>query len=307
MLRLARPVPVSLAVSVVLGAALLHAQQTPIFRAGTRLVPLYVTVTDSTGRLVPDLVKEDFQVFDNKKPQQIELFQNEVQPVTSVVMLDTSLSMTLNFDILKRGAEQFFIRMLPADRSRVGSFNDKIQFASDFTSDRDELVSALQDLGFGNPTRLYDAIDASLAELQGIEGRRVVIAFTDGDDTYSKLGQGDVLTRARLDEVMIYAIGLESEMNIDGRRVRTRPDRGLRKLAEETGGGYFELERTADLGPTFTRVAQELHSQYVIAFSPQTLDGKVHQLEVRLNRPGLNPRARKSYVATSEGPAPAKR
>jgi VWFA-related protein len=106
---------------------------------------------------------------------------------------------------------------------------------------------------------------------------------------------------------MIYAIGLESEMNIDGRRVRTRPDRGLRKLAEETGGGYFELERTADLGPTFTRVAQELHSQYVIAFSPQTLDGKVHQLEVRLNRPGLNPRARKSYVATSEGPAPAKR
>jgi VWFA-related protein len=223
-------------------------------------------------------------------------------------MLDTSLSMTLNFDILKRGAEQFFIRMLPSDRSRVGSFNDKIQFASEFTSDRDELVSALQDLGFGNPTRLYDAIDASLAELQGIEGRRVVIAFTDGDDTYSKLGQGDVLTRARADEVMIYAIGLESEMNIGGRMMRTRPDRGLRKLAEETGGGYFELDRTADLGPTFTRVAQELHSQYVVAFSPQTLDGKIHQLEVRLAKPGLNPRARKSYVATSEAPtAPARR
>jgi VWFA-related protein len=298
---------VSLALLAALGAALIHAQQTPVFRVGTRLVPLYVTVTDSTGRLVPDLVKEDFQVFDNKKPQQIELFQNEVQPVTSVVMLDTSLSMTLNFDILKRGAEQFFIRMLPADRSRVGSFNDKIQFASEFTSDRDELVSALQDVGFGNPTRLYDAIDASLTELQGIEGRRVVIAFTDGDDTYSKLGQGDVLTRARAEEVMIYAIGLESEMNIGGRMMRTRPDRGLRKLAEETGGGYFELERTADLGPTFTRVAQELHSQYVVAFSPQTLDGKVHQLEVRLSKPGLNPRARKSYLATAEGPPPAKK
>jgi Ca-activated chloride channel homolog len=307
MLRKLRPVPVSLALFTAVSAALLHAQQTPVFRVGTRLVPLYVTVTDSTGRLVPDLAKEDFQVFDNKKPQQVELFQNEVQPVTSVVMLDTSLSMTLNFDILKRGAEQFFIRMLPADRSRVGSFNDKIQFASEFTSDRDELISALQDVGFGNPTRLYDAIDASLAELQGIEGRRVVIAFTDGDDTYSKLGQGDVLTRARAEEVMIYAIGLQSEMNIGGRMIRTKPDRGLRKLADETGGGYFELERTDDLGPTFTRVAQELHSQYVVAFSPQTLDGKVHQLEVRVTKPGLRPRARKSYVATSEAPAPAKR
>jgi VWFA-related protein len=303
MLRVPQSLPASLVLLAALGAVLVHAQQTPVFRAGTRLVPLYVTVTDSTGRLVPDLVKEDFQVFANKKPQQIELFQNEVQPVTSVVMLDTSLSMTLNFDILKRGAEQFFIRMLPADRSRVGSFNDKIQFASDFTSDRDELVSALQDLGFGNPTRLYDAIDASLTELQGIEGRRVVVAFTDGDDTYSKLGQGDVLERARAEEVMIYAIGLESEMNVQGRWIRSRPDRGLRKLAEETGGGYFELERTSELGPTFTRVAQELHSQYVVAFSPQALDGKVHQLEVRLTKPGLNPRARKSYVATSEAPA----
>jgi len=295
------------AVGLLAATALATAQQAPTFRTGTRLVPIYVTVTDATGRLVPGLTQGDFQVFDNKKPQEIALFQNEVQPITAVLMLDTSLSMTLNFDVLKRGAEQFLMRMLPADRGRVGAFNDKIQFASDFSGDRDELIGSLQDLGFGNPTRLYDAIDASLTELKGIEGRRVVIVFTDGDDTASKLGQGDVLERARADEVMIYAIGLESEMNVGGQRIRTRPDRGLRKLAEETGGGYFELQRTSDLGPTFTRVAQELHSQYVLAFTPQVLDGKVHQLEVRLVKPGMTARARKSYVAAAEGATPASR
>jgi len=281
--------------------------QQPTFRTGTKLVPLYVTVTDETRRLVPDLEKGDFQVLDNGKPQELVLFQNEPQPVTVVVMLDTSLSMTLNFDILKRGAEQFFLRLLPADRARVGAFNDKIQFASEFTSDRDELISALQDLGFGNPTRLYDAIDASLDELTGIEGRRVVIAFTDGDDTASKVGMGKVLDRARLDEVMVYAIGLESEMSYDGRRIRTRPDRGLKKLADETGGGYFELKRTDELGSTFSRVAQELHAQYVLGFSPQALDGKVHSLEVRVLRPGFTARSRKSYVAAADGAPPVRK
>ena len=80
--------------------------------------------------------------------------------------------------------------------------------------------------------------------------------------------------------------------------MRSSPDRNLRKLSEETGGGFFLLKRKDDLGPTFTRVAQELHSQYVLGFSPETLDGKVHKLEVRLKRPGMVPRARKSYVAS---------
>jgi len=86
--------------------------------------------------------------------------------------------------------------------------------------------------------------------------------------------------------------------------IRTKPDRGLRKLADETGGGYFELKRTDELGPTFTRVAQELHSQYVVGFAPATLDGKVHKLEVRLKKPGLSSRARKTYLAAPK-PAPS--
>lgn len=275
-------------------------QQAPIFRSGAKIVPVYATVTDGERRLVPDLTRGDFQILDNGRPQEIVLFESEVQPITVIVMLDTSLSMALNMDFLKQGAEEFFIRLLPEDQARLGSFNDKIQFATDFTSDRDELIAGLGDLGFGNPTRLYDAIDASLDQLQGVEGRKVVLVFTDGDDTASKIGSGRVLDRARRDEVMVYAIGLESEMVVDGRRFRSRPDRSLRRLADETGGGYFELKRTSELGPTFTRVAQELHSQYVLGFTPAVLDGKVHKLEVRMTRPGLNARARRSYVASPD-------
>ena len=84
------------------------------------------------------------------------------------------------------------------------------------------------------------------------------------------------------------------------RYVQTRPDRNLRRFAEETGGGFFELTEAADLGPTFTRVAQELHSQYVLGFTPTERDGELHNLEVRIKQRGMSARARRSYIAPSE-------
>jgi Ca-activated chloride channel family protein len=289
--------------AALVAATLVLAGQQTVFRSGARTVPLYVTVTDAQRRLVPDLVQSEFEILDNGKPVPITLFDNEVQPITTVVMLDTSASMTLSLDILKAAAEQFVIRLLPADTAKVGAFNDKIQVLprGEFISDRDELRAIIRnDLQFGNPTRLYDAIDASLEALVGQENRRVVLVFTDGDDTYSKLGRGDVQRRALNEEVMVYAIGLESNYFNGQSRVRTKPDRGLKTLAEETGGGYFELDQTADLAPTFTRVAQELHSQYLLGFTPEVLDGKTHKLVVRVKQPGMTARARKSYVASGD-------
>jgi Ca-activated chloride channel family protein len=274
--------------------------QEPTFRTSTRIVPVVTTVTDAQGRLVPMLEREEFTILDNGRPQGITFFQNEVQPFTVVVMLDYSASMTANLDRLKLAAEQFLLRMLPQDQGQVGAFSDKIQFSGTFTNDRDDLIFALRDLQFGNPTRLYDAINESMAMLRGVEGRRVVLAFTDGDDTASRVDMGDVLERARDEETMIYAIGLESEYFNGQRMVRTRPDRGLRRLAEETGGGYFELKKTDDLAPTFTRVAQELHSQYTLGFTPAALDGKEHRLEVRMKQPGMTARARRTYIASPE-------
>jgi len=274
--------------------------QGPTFKSGTQVVSLFVTVQDAQKRLVPSLTQSDFEVFDNDKPQPITYFDNSVHPITCVTMLDTSGSMTLTIDLLRQAAEQFVIRLLPDDKARVGAFNDKIQFAGRFTNNRDELVGAIKDLDYGNGTRLWDAVGASFDELKGIEGRRVVLVFTDGDDTESKIGLGNVVERARAEEVMVYAIGLESNYFNGQHMVRSKPDRGLRRIADETGGGYFELEKTADLAPTFTHVAYELHSQYVLGFTPTQLDGRVHKLTVKVKQPGMTARARRSYVAAAD-------
>jgi Ca-activated chloride channel family protein len=288
-------------ISVLLGTVVLAQQpEQPIFRSAVRTVPIYATVVDSNGRLVPGLEQADFSVLDNGKPADVALFSNEPQPFTAVVMLDTSASMTANLKLLNRAAEQFLLRLLPVDKAQVGAFNDKIQLSGTFTNDRDELIAALNDLYFGNPTRLNDAIATSLDALKGMDGRRVILVFTDGEDTSSRIGFKTVLERARDEEVMVYSIGLESEYFNGMRVVRSRPSRDLRRIADETGGGYFELQKTDELAPTFTRVARELRSQYLIGFAPVLLDNKVHKLEVRVNKPGMTVRARRSYLAAPD-------
>ena len=100
---------------------------------------------------------------------------------------------------------------------------------------------------------------------------------------------------------MIYGIGLETEFFNGQSVVRSKPDSILNRFANETGGGFFDLKKDSDLGASFTRIAQELRSQYLLGFSPAALDGKVHKLEVRVKRTGLKARSRRSYVATTEG------
>jgi VWFA-related protein len=299
-----RLIPLSLVLALTLASARPSGQvpdQGATFRSTSQTVAIYATVTDSTGRLVPDLQERHFEVFDNLKPQPLTLFKSDVQPIKVVVMLDTSGSMTLNLDLLKIAAEQFVLRLLPDDRAKIGSFSDKIIVSPEFIGDRDELVRILHnDIQFGNPTFLWDAIDRSMDELKDQTGRRVVLIFTDGEDeTSRKVGFNQVLTRAQNEDFMIYAIGLESRIL----GTVTHPDRNLRRLAEQTGGGYFELTRTADLNRTFTQVADELHRQYVLGFAAETLDNTVHKLDVRVKIPGMTVRARKSYLASKTSTA----
>ena len=293
-----KPIAGAAALAAVMSMSLV-AQQ-PTFKAGTQVVSIFATVTDPQKRLVSSLTQDDFSVFDNEKPQPVVYFDNSIHPINVVVMLDTSGSMTLTIELLKQAAEQFLIRLLPDDKARVGAFNDKIQFNARWSNDRDQLITDAKNLDYGNGTRLWDAVGASLDELKGIDGRRVILVFTDGDDTESKTRLGTVLDRARAEEVMIYAIGLESVYFNGQQKVRTKPDGGLRKIADETGGGYFELTKTSDLAPTFTKVAQELHSQYVIGFTPTALDNKVHKLVVKMKQPGMTAQARRSYLAAGD-------
>jgi len=279
----------------VLAIAVTFAQE-PTFRSGTRVVPLPTMVTDSQGRFVPDLEQTDFTILDNGKPQEIVIFENSVQPFTVVVLLDFSASMTGHLKLLKEAAEEFLIRLLPVDKGMVGAFSSKIQFSGRFTNNRDALIGSLQDMQYGNETKLYDALDESIKLLEPIEGRRVILVLTDGEDFGSRMGQGTVRERAQKNDIMIYAIGFKSSI---GGQV-SNPDRDLRKLADSTGGGYFELKRSDELGPTFTRVAQELHSLYTIGFSPASLDNKEHKLLVRMKQPEHKARTRASYIATLE-------
>jgi len=271
-------------------------QDQGVFRRDVQTVAIYATVTDSAGRLVPDLEREHFEVFDDGLPQKLTLFRSDNQPVSVVVMLDTSGSMTMNIDLLKLAAEAFVIRLHPQDRARIGSFSDDIRIdPPQFTSSRDDLIRVLHnDIRYGNPTFLWDAINVSMNALANEKGRRVVLVFTDGDDFKSVATDFDqLLARAQSEETMVYAIGLQS--NFAGQT--TRPDRRLKVISAVTGGGYYELTKTSELGSTFSRIADELHRQYVIGFTPATLDGKVHALDVRIKVDGMTARARKNYVA----------
>ena len=247
--------------------------------------------------------RADFTVLDNGKPAEVTLFSNDSQPFTAVVMLDTSASMTANLELLNRAAEQFLLRLLPVDRAQVGAFNDKIQLSGTFTNNRDELIGALERSVFRQPDAAERRHCRRPRRAEGHRGRRVVLVFTDGEDTSSRIGFRTVLERARDEEVMVYSIGLESEYFNGMRVVRSRPSRDLRKIADETGGGYFELKKTAELAPTFTRVAQELRSQYLLGFAPAALDNKVHKLEVKVTKPGMTVRARRSYLAAPDKPS----
>jgi len=312
--------------------------QPPSFTAATRTVAVYATVTNSRGRLVPDLSRDDFVIDDNGKPQVLTLFANEIQPITVVMLLDRSSSMKPNFDLEEQGAEAFVRSMGPADKARIGSFSTRIQVdPPEFTSDRDALMKILRtDLQEAGATPLWNAVDTGIDKLLLEKGRRVVLVFTDGVDmpmnfmNHNK-SLKDVMKRAEEHDVMVYAIGLSGENGMPGlggrnpdRRGRGAagpgaigglggrglggysgrqpqmegPDEGLPKIAAATGGGYFELTSTKDLGTTFARVADELHHQYALGFTPEKLDGKMHDLVVHLSQPALIARARKRYLAS---------
>ena len=308
-------------------------QQQPTFKSGARTVAVYATVSDDQGRLVPDLTREDFEVLDNGKPQAISVFDSDTQPITIVVMLDRSESMRANFTLVEAAAEQFVQELAAGDKARIGSFATRIQIDPvDFTNDKPEMVEILRtELQPAGPTPLWNAVNVAMTALLHQEKRRVVLVFTDGVDAPMNFRSNnvtlkDATKRAEEENVMVYAIGLAGQNGYRGGGGRPmghyggfgggggrwsgngrpggsrmeKPDEGLPKIAAATGGGYFELTNTNDLGSTFRRVADELHRQYSIGFEPEQLDGKIHKLEVRIKRQGMTARSRKSYVASRE-------
>ena len=295
------------------------AAQQPVFRGGGDAVRVFVTVTDGDGRLVTSLEQKDFEVRDEGKPQPITLFDNTPQPIRLIVMLDVSGSMEGNLPLLRNAAEQLFARLRPDDLVRVGTFGRDVEISPIFTRDVDLLRMAMPTMIAPDaPTPLWRALDEAITAFGTDEGdaRPVILVLSDGKDSgifdFSMKGravsQAEIIDRARNDSVMIYAVGMRSRSAqrmppgagrgaLGAMLTADLPDPGLARVAQESGGGYVEIRAGQDLAAAFARVADELHSQYLLGFAPPKRDGKRHELDVRLMPKGLSARARKSYVA----------
>jgi len=288
-----------------LGAVPLAAgQQAPAqFKSSTEVVSVYTTVHDRSGRLVPDLQKEDFVVLDNGKEQPLTLFSNEATPFTAVVMLDQSGSMRPHRDKIVDAASAFVRQLTPVDKARIGRLGWRIQIEPpQFTSRQEDLLQVLrQVVGDAGASPVWLSVDQSITALYGLEGRRVILLMSDGQDAPAdnqrQASFKDVVDRLRRANVMVYAIGFSASEYRDGRTQFERPSENLRKMADISGGGYFEMTDTSDMTGHFVRVAEELHHQYWLGFEPPKRDGKVHEIQVRIKRQGMTARARQSYLA----------
>ncbi|MEP6924599.1 MAG: VWA domain-containing protein, partial [Pyrinomonadaceae bacterium] len=178
-----------------------------IVRVDTNLVTIPVTVSDRDGRFVSDLKKEDFQIFEDGKLQNIEYFAATETPFTVALVLDTSLSASLKIDEIQTAAYQFVMGLRPADRVLIVSFDEEVRVLSEPTSDRETLRQAIKKTRFGGGTSLYEAVYAAFKRMEKINGRKAIVLFTDGVDTTSrKTNDADNLYQAQEFEGLIYPI-----------------------------------------------------------------------------------------------------
>jgi VWFA-related protein len=269
-----------------------------------RRSPSGATVSDGAGRFATNLTREDLRILDNGRPVEISIFSSEVQPITVAVMLDMSGSMASRFLRVRASTLHFIDALLPHDRATIGTFGSEVFVSPLLTGDKAVLKRVVEEeLWPGGGTPLWAAVDEAMTALSNETGRRIVLTLTDGRDSGGQLRRpvranermemtkwpgdpnfGKVRKRAVERAFMVYAIGME------GRGL----DSGIVGLADETGGGHFQLQRGADLTATFTRVADELRRQYLLGFVPATLDNKL-QARRQVTGRGHTVRARKNY------------
>jgi Ca-activated chloride channel homolog len=268
------------------------AGQTPTFLAGVDSVAIYVTVSGSDGRLVPDLPREAFQILDDGRPIATTLFSNDPQPLTVAVMLDMSGSMLSRLLWIRDAAGAFVDALEPVDRVCIGSFGLEVAVSPRLTGDHAILKRILRDeLWPGGSTPLWEGVDAAMNTLGREPGRRAILVVSDGMSSRTdRVLPGDLRQRAAREGFMIYAVSVD----------RKGLGAEMRDLAQATGGGYVILNDATDLAAALARVAVELRHQYVLGFSPSVLDGKLHKVAVRMNAKDLTARAPERYYAVEK-------
>jgi VWFA-related protein len=296
------------------------------FKVSVDVVNIFFNVKDKHGLLIPNLTKNDFDVFEDGKPQTIKYFAAEAnQPLTLGLLIDTSPSQERVLPIEKEVGAAFLKNVLrDKDLAFVISFDVTVDLLQDFTNSSPDLRAAMErtkingggggggipGLGGGpipnsNPkgTLLYDAVYlASNEKLRNEVGRKAMILLTDGEDQGSQMKIMDAIEAAQKADSMIYVLliadrGFYGGMGYSG-------DRDMRRLCEETGGRVISVgNKYEKLKEAFDQIANELRSQYNIGYTPTNnkKDGTFRKVEIRGKQPNLKIQARKGYYALAKG------
>jgi VWFA-related protein len=273
-----------------------------VFRADTRLVVLHATVVDKSGKLVTNLPRDAFKVYEDGVEQQMKIFKREDVPVSMGMVIDNSGSMRDKRRKVEDAALALVKASNPHDEVFIVNFNDEAYLDVDFTSDIKKLEEGCSRIDSRGGTAMRDAIDLSMEHLKskGKRDKKVIVVVTDGNDNASEITLEKLVQKAQQREVLIYTIGL---LNEEERREAKRAKRALDSLASATGGIAYYPKAVDDVGEFTLKVAHDIRNQYILAYSPQkqALDGTYRQIKVTVNA-GNRPivRTRTGYYATSE-------
>jgi Ca-activated chloride channel family protein len=267
------------------------------------IVSLTVTVTDPEGRYVTGLNAGDFAVYEDGVKQDIEFFNRSNLPVALSLLLDTSASMEDKIQTAQEAAIGFAQRFRPEDLGELVDFDSRVTVTQPFTNQAAELETAIRKTTAGGSTSLYNAVYIALKELKKVKAktesdvrRQAIVLLSDGEDTSSLVSYDEVLDLAKRSETAIYTIGLRSKDEV--------PSKGfneagfvLRDLAQQTGGRAFYPDKVEDLAGVYSKISEELASQYLVGYVSKNAkrDGAWRRVVVRTDRPGVSARTKQGY------------
>lgn len=297
------------------------ATETPqgIEKIAIRRVRLPITVTDKKGNFVPGLTQNDFTILEDRVPQSIETFSDDLAQTTPLyvaVLMDTSGSTAGKLKFQQESAMNFIQTVIKPRKDRVlfATFDDEINLMQDFTDKLDLLDKAVYGVKkVGTHTALFDAIWQFCDEkMRSVPGRRVLLVVTDGEDTYSRANIRDAVDIAQRTETTIFAIStkagfLATVPGVEAGQVADKKDKDLQTLAEETGGTAFFTGDMLSLERSFTKISKELRAQYLVTYNPtnKSYDGSFRKIDVKLvdGRGDLKVRTKRGYKAIADGVA----
>jgi Ca-activated chloride channel homolog len=273
-----------------------------LFRSGIELTSISATVTDRDGRLIPDVARDAFEVYEDGQLQTISQFSHERVPVGLGVLIDISDSMFgKRIQDARAAVERFLFDLLdPQDQFFLLAFNHKPRGLTAWTRERDEVRRALDGLRPSGGTAIYDAIFEALPILDRRTGERAaLLIISDGADTASTATLRDVRSALLRNDAFVYAIAIDSA---DARAINARVNvDALRDITNQSGGRTEVVRNSADLADATARIADELNNQYLIGYtSPKGADGAYHSIRVKVAGTDYRVRARNGYVATRD-------